>query len=212
MKKYLYLLTGLLILFSVNCRAAEPFAGFHPTKLADTAGSGQAAETKTTAADTKTTTAAVMELDAKEGVSAGMVSTVSDYLRTQLVNTNKFNIVTRENMESILKEQKFQMSGCTSQECIVELGQLLGVRKMFTGSIGKVGNVYILNVKIVNVESGKIEKAEAEEASTEENLLPAVRNLAQKIAGLAAAQPSAEEQRIEKKKKQLLEKTKSRGR
>jgi len=194
MKKYLYLLTGVVMLFALNCCAKE---------IKTTA-----AETKTTVEETKTTAAAVMELEAKEGVSAGMVSTVSDYLRTQLVNTNKFSIVTRENMESILKEQNFQQSGCTSQECIVELGQLLGVRKMFTGSIGKVGGIYLLNVKIVNVESGKIEKAEAEEASSEENLLPAVRNLAQKIAGLAA-QPATKEQKVEEIKKKLMEKMNS---
>ena len=129
-------------------------------------------------------TAAVLDLDAKEGVSAGVVSTVTDYLRTQLVKTNKFNIVTRENMESILKEQQFQLSGCTSQECIVQMGQLLGVRNMFTGSIGKVGSIYIINLKLINVQSGKIDKADAEEAYSEDQLLLATRNLASKMAGL----------------------------
>ena len=129
-------------------------------------------------------TAAVLDLDAKEGVSAGVVSTVTDYLRTQLVKTNKFNIVTRENMESILKEQQFQLSGCTSQECIVQMGQLLGVRNMFTGSIGKVGSTYIINLKLINVQSGKIDKADAEEAYSEDQLLLATRNLASKMAGL----------------------------
>ena len=94
-------------------------------------------------------TAAVMDLEAKEGISAGVVSSITDYLRTQLVNTGKFDFVTRENMEQILKEQQFQLSGCTSQECIVQVGQLLGVRKMFTGSIGKVGDTYLVNLRII---------------------------------------------------------------
>ena len=141
-------------------------------------------------ADTGVFTAAVLDLEAKEGVSAGVVSTVSDYLRTQLVKTNRFTIVTRENMEAILKEQKFQMTGCTSQECIVEIGQLLGVHKMFTGSIGKVGTTYLINLKIIDVQTGKIDKADAEEAYTEDQLLPAIRNLANKMAGLPS-QPLA---------------------
>ncbi|PJB28831.1 hypothetical protein CO111_00495, partial [Candidatus Desantisbacteria bacterium CG_4_9_14_3_um_filter_50_7] len=65
------------------------------------------------------TTAAVMDMEAKEGVSAGVAASLSDYLRVQLINTQKFDIVTRENMEDILKEQKLQLSGCTSNECIV---------------------------------------------------------------------------------------------
>ena len=101
------------------------------------------------AQDTKTT-AAVMDLEAKEGMSSGTASTLSDYLRTQLVNTQKFTIVTRESMGQVLEEQKFQLSGCTDQECIVEVGKLLGVRKMFTGSIGKVGTTYIINLEVVS--------------------------------------------------------------
>ena len=152
------------------------------------------------AAEIGSITAAVMDLEAKEGVSAGMVSTISDYLRTELVNTKKFTIVTRENMEAILKEQKLQMSGCTSQECLVEVGQLLGVRKMFTGSIGKVGAIYLVNLKIIDVQFGKIDDAQAEQANSEERLLPAIKNLALRMAGLAtkplaevevAPQPSA---------------------
>jgi len=53
----------------------------------------------TFAQDTKTTTAAVMDWEAKQGVSAGLASMLSDYLRVQLVNTQKYTIVTRENME-----------------------------------------------------------------------------------------------------------------
>jgi len=76
-------------------------------------------------------TASVWDLEAKEGVSSGIASTLSDYLRTQLVNTEKFIVVTRKNMEQILNEQQFQSSGCTSRECIVQVGQLPGVRKIF---------------------------------------------------------------------------------
>ncbi|OIO02907.1 hypothetical protein COY52_02245 [Candidatus Desantisbacteria bacterium CG_4_10_14_0_8_um_filter_48_22] len=133
-------------------------------------------------------TAAVMEMEAKEGVSPGVVFMLSDYLRTQLVNTAKFTIVTRENMEQILKEQQFQMTGCTSQECLIQMGQLLGVRKIFTGTIGKIGSTYLINVKIIDVQSGQIEKAETEECAgcEEDSLLISLRNIASKIAGLSA--------------------------
>ena len=134
------------------------------------------------------TTAAVMELEAKEGVSPGVAFMLSDYLRSQLVNTAKFTIVTRENMEQILKEQQFQMAGCASNECIVQAGQLLGVRKMLTGAVGKIGNTYLINLKIIDVQSGQIEKAETEECASceEDSLLISLRNIANKIAGLSA--------------------------
>jgi len=154
MKKSLYFLVGLFILFSSDCYAQEI-----------------------------KTTAAVMDLQGEEGISQSVSRTLSDYLRAQLFNTQKFTIVTRENMEQILKEQQFQLSGCTSQECVVQVGQLLGVRKMFTGSMGKVGTTYVITLKIIDIESGKVEKVETEECAEckEEVLLGSIRNIANKI-------------------------------
>jgi len=147
-------------------------------------------------AQEKKITAAVMDLEAKEGISAGLVSTLSDYFRTQLVNTNEFTMVTRENMQEILKEQKFQLSGCTSKECIVEVGQLLGVRKIFAGSIGKAGATYVLNIKLIDVQSGKIEKATTEECAKceEDTLLVSVKNITGKITGIGVAEKAEEKQ------------------
>jgi len=129
------------------------------------------------------TTAAVVDLEVGEGISKGTAMALSDYLRTQVVNSNKFAIVTRENMEQILKEQQFQMSGCTSEECIVQIGKLLGARKMFAGSIGKVGTTYLITLRIIDVESSKIEKAETEQCTKckEDSLVKSIKNIVDKI-------------------------------
>ncbi|OIO00380.1 hypothetical protein COY52_05725 [Candidatus Desantisbacteria bacterium CG_4_10_14_0_8_um_filter_48_22] len=145
----------------------------------------------TFAQDTKTTTAAVMDWEAKQGVSAGLASMLSDYLRVQLVNTQKYTIVTRENMEQVLKEQNFQMSGCTSNECVVQAGQLLGVRKMFAGSVGKMGNIYLVTIKIIDVQSGSIEKADSENAASEELLLQAASSISKRITGVLVPSQAA---------------------
>ena len=68
---------------------------------------------------------AVADLQAKEGISKELADTISDYFRTQLFNTDKYIMVTRESMELILKEQNFQQSGCTSQECVVQMGTMV---------------------------------------------------------------------------------------
>lgn len=128
-------------------------------------------------------TAAVMDLEPGEGISKGTAMSLSDYLRIQLVNTNDFVVVTRENMEQVLKEQQFQLSNCTSQECIVQVGKLLGARKMFAGSIGKVGTTYLITLRIIDVESGKIEKAETEKCTKceEDALIKSIKNIVDKI-------------------------------
>ncbi len=100
---------------------------------------------------------AVMELR-NYGVSNNEVSALTDRLRTELFLTGKFKVIEREMMEEILNEQGFQQTGCTTDECLVNIGQLIGVEQMIGGSISKVGSVYSVSVRIISVETGEIVK------------------------------------------------------
>ena len=60
-------------------------------------------------------------------------------------------------MQEILKEQGFQISGaCTDEACMVEMGQLLGVERLVSGSIGKLGSMFLVNIRAIDVETAKI--------------------------------------------------------
>ncbi len=91
------------------------------------------------------------------GLAEGEAGTLTDALATHLANTVTFRVMERGRMDVILKEQGFQQSGaCNDAACIVEMGQLLGVDHMVTGSIGKVGQTYSINLRIINVGTGEI--------------------------------------------------------
>lgn len=98
---------------------------------------------------------AVLNLEGT-GISASEAIGLTDRFRTDLVRTNKVTVVERSQMETILKEQDFQLAGCTSAECAVEVGQLLGVTSMVAGTIGKLGSTYIVDIRMIDVQSGKI--------------------------------------------------------
>ena len=91
-------------------------------------------------------------------VSDGDCRALTDRLRTELFNTNHYKVIEREMMEQIIKEQGFQQSGCSTDECMVEVGKLIGVEKIVGGSISKVGKTYSVLSRIVSVETGKILK------------------------------------------------------
>lgn len=94
---------------------------------------------------------------APRNVSVSDASIISDFLRIRLVNTNVFNVIEKENMKDILKEQNFQQSGCTDIETAVQIGKILNVRKLVFGSYGLfLEEVYHISVSIVDVETGKI--------------------------------------------------------
>jgi hypothetical protein len=91
------------------------------------------------------------------GLDPSTVVIISDRLRSELVNTGAFRVIERAEMESILKEQGFQQSGaCDESSCLVEVGQLLGVKRMVAGSVGMVGSFWTISLRILSVETGEI--------------------------------------------------------
>lgn len=71
------------------------------------------------------TTLAIVDLEGI-GISAPEAVALSNRLRNELIKLDVYSVVERGLMASILAEQDFQMTGCTSNECLVEAGQLIG--------------------------------------------------------------------------------------
>ena len=91
-------------------------------------------------------------------INSNTARTLSDRLRIELVKYNFINVLERNRIDAILEEQAIQMSGCVD-ECLVEVGKLLGATSIITGSIGKVGDYYTINARKINATTGKLENA-----------------------------------------------------
>jgi len=98
---------------------------------------------------------AVIDFEGKN-VPETDASALTDRLRAELFLTGKFVVLEREKMDAILKEQQFQLSGCTSDACVVEAGQLLTVEQMVSGSVSKVGQTYSVTARLISVEQGNL--------------------------------------------------------
>ncbi len=100
----------------------------------------------------------VLDFEAND-VRSSEVLSIAARLRIYLNRSQVFEVLERRQMEGILREQGFQLSGaCDTDECVVQAGKILGARKMVAGSVSKVGNVYSLQVRIVDVTTGRIEQ------------------------------------------------------
>ena len=140
---------------------------------------------------------AILDLSATN-ISKEEAGMLSDRLRSELFKTGKFEIMEREKMNLILKEQGFQETGfCNTTECSVEIGQLLAVNRIVTGSVGKMGNVYSINLRLIDIETGKNLKTAEEDCMCplENVLLYSVRKVAYKMADLPY-QESPEELKV----------------
>ena len=98
-------------------------------------------------------TVAILDFEGR-GISQMEAQTLTDRLMSEMVNTNAVIMVERNQMEEIMQEQGFQQSGCTTSECAAEVGALLGVQNMVSGSFGKLGNSYTIDAKLFSVSTG----------------------------------------------------------
>jgi len=117
-----------------------------------------------------------------ENVSAGDAAVMADLLRNELVKTNTFTVIEKQNMDKVLSEHAFQQTGCSSEECAVKLGKLLNVQRMAVGSFGKLMDSYILSIRVVNVESGEIVYADSAEGEKVSQLRVGVKDMAARMA------------------------------
>lgn len=90
------------------------------------------------------------------GISTIEIAALTDRLRSELVTFSNQPVLERNEMEAILEEQRFQMSGCVTSECIVDVGEILGAEFMIAGSISHIGNLYTISLRMIEVESSNI--------------------------------------------------------
>ena len=97
---------------------------------------------------------AVLDLE-PVGLSDTEAKVLTQRLTSKMIELGSYTVVERANIDKILKEQKFQSSGCTDSECAVEIGQLLNADVSVIGTASKFGKTYTLDCRIINVENGE---------------------------------------------------------
>jgi len=96
---------------------------------------------------------AVLEMD-PIGLSEEEGRILTQRLTSEIINADVYSVVERTNLKKILKEQKFQHSGCTDSECAVEIGQLVNADYIVIGSASKFGATYTIDVRMIDVALG----------------------------------------------------------
>jgi TolB-like protein len=128
---------------------------------------------------------AILDFTNTGGLSKQETITLGNRLRSMLVKTNAFIVLERGQMDDILGEQGFQQTGCTTTECAVEMGRLLNVQKMISGTIGKLGKTYTIDLSLIDVKTAQIEKSFFRDFKGEiDGLLDMMQAIADQIAAI----------------------------
>jgi len=97
---------------------------------------------------------AVIDFDANN-VKKSNARALTERLTTELIKVDQYIVVERSKVDKMLKEQKFQSSGCVNISCAVEVGNVLGAKYIVVGTISKFGQTYTLDARLVDVESSE---------------------------------------------------------
>lgn len=99
------------------------------------------------AASTSKTKSKYEKEDTQRSVNAKVAESVASAVEAQLVEMGGAKIYSRNDMEKVMKEQRFQQSGLASEETLVELGKVAGVKYIITGSINNVKQKYVAKME-----------------------------------------------------------------
>jgi TolB-like protein len=100
---------------------------------------------------------AVLELRAT-GVDPALAESLFELLATRVGEAGDFAVVSRSDIASMLgfEKQKALLACADDSACLVEISGALGVDRLVTGSVGKVGDTFILTLKCIDAHRARV--------------------------------------------------------
>ncbi|HOX44565.1 MAG TPA: PEGA domain-containing protein [Myxococcota bacterium] len=100
---------------------------------------------------------AVLDLGDK-GVGTDLVALMSASVARQLSSYGVFEVITRADVGKMLLHVQDKLSaGCSSPDCLVQVGDVLGAEKLVAGEVGLVGKRYLISLQRMDVKKGVVE-------------------------------------------------------
>lgn len=118
------------------------------------------------------------------GISEAEANVIGELFTSELVDSQVFDIVDRNNIDSLLKEVEFQNTGCTDTSCAVEIGKILSLEYMIYGSVSQLGESLIINVQKINIATAQIEQTARQKMSDIEESYDIMHPLVEELTGI----------------------------
>jgi len=127
---------------------------------------------------------AVLDLESSRGLDPDLVKLLNDMLLTEFAKDDRFDVIGQRDIAAMLslEEVRVRVTGCADDSCLAEIGGALGVQQLVTASMGKVGEVVVINMKCLDVKRAVVlARANAEIKGDESELLPGIRDAVDEI-------------------------------
>lgn len=121
------------------------------------------------------------QMQGEEQENQDMGSIVAEWFITAMVKEGRFDVIERRLLQKILSEQQLVMTGVVDESSATQIGKLLGVKVIISGSVMKVRDMLEVNARIIDVENASIIAAESVKSSTASRLQDLIVEMSAKI-------------------------------
>jgi len=121
------------------------------------------------------------QLQGEQFANKDMGKIVAEWFITAMVREGRFDVIERRMLQKLLNEQKLTMSGVVDANSATQIGKLLGVKVIITGSLMNLRNSTGINARIIDVESASIIAAESVKGPATADLQDLVIEMSHKI-------------------------------
>ena len=117
--------------------------------------------------------AAVLDL-AGHDVSEGLPANLTQLLSLELKKFEGLSVISRDEIQAMLRyESEKQVVQCKEDtSCLVEIGGALGVDYLVSGSVGRLGDAYVLTLKLMDIGEARVVNRVSETFTGAEANLP----------------------------------------
>jgi TolB-like protein len=127
-----------------------------------------------TAKPQKLPTLIVFNIVNERGVDKSMANLITELVLDSVTKTGKYNVMGQKDLDKMLSwEQQKQTQGCTDIGCLVQLAGSLGASYYIEGSIGAMGDMYLVSLKLIDANNVKVLQRSTEKVSKDENAVVA---------------------------------------
>jgi hypothetical protein len=99
---------------------------------------------------------AVLDTLIPQNMDPSVIVPTTEKIIERLVVSGRFTVLDRANIESVLKEREFQVSGMVSDQDVVTAGKYLGADFVVVTKVQKVDTTYFISAKMIAIKTGVI--------------------------------------------------------
>lgn len=136
------------------------------------------------AQDEERETVAILDFATSGEIDEAEMRVFVDFMTSHIFGTGRYRVVDRMQRDTLMSEIEFSVSDLSDEEKRLQLGRQLSADKLIVGSLGRIGDRFLLNMKLVDVISGETLNSSSERYNSINDLIDDSEQLALRLMGI----------------------------